>query len=38
MKSVDMNCRNVLNNNVDHNSEFINVDRTLKDEKLYTGG
>jgi hypothetical protein len=38
MKSVDMNCRNVMNNNVQPDSEFINVDKTLSDAKLYTGG
>ena len=37
-KTVDLNARNVVNNNVSPDSTFFDVERKLRDETLYTGG
>jgi len=37
-KTIDLNVRNVVNNNVHGDSEFFNVEKKLSKVDLYTGG
>jgi hypothetical protein len=37
-KTIDLNVRNIVNNNVHQESEFFNVEKRLADDALYTGG
>lgn len=37
-KTIDLNVRNVVNNNVHGDSEFFNLEKKLGKEDLYTGG
>lgn len=37
-KTIDLNVRNIVNNNVHQESEFFNVEKRLADDSLYTGG
>jgi hypothetical protein len=37
-KTIDLNVRTVVNNNVHPDSDFFNVEKKLNNDSLYTGG
>jgi len=37
-KTIDLNVRTVVNNNVHPDSDFFNLEKKINNENLYTGG